>query len=156
VNMKRRVFLKGAMASGTVALAVGAGLITPRAVLAAWPKSAFESKSVADALGALYGAGDAADSGDIQIKAPDIAENGAVVPVSITANIPNVESISIFAEGNNTPLTSRWVLGSNANAYVSTRIKMAKTSNVIAVVHADGKMFKAAKEVKVTIGGCGG
>ena len=92
----------------------------------------------------------------VQIKAPDIAENGAVVPVSITANIPNVESISIFAEGNNTPLTSRWVLGSNANAYVSTRIKMAKTSNVIAVVHADGKMFKAAKEVKVTIGGCGG
>jgi len=156
VNMKRRVFLKGALASGTVALALGAGIVTPRAVLAAWPKSAFEAKSVADALGALYGSGDAAASGDIEIKAPDIAENGAVVPVSVTAKMSGVESISIFAEGNNSPLTSNWKLGPDAEPYVSTRIKMAKTSNVIAVVQANGKTFQAAKEVKVTIGGCGG
>lgn len=155
-NMKRRIFLKGALASGAVAVAVGAGLLTPRAVLAAWPESAFGAKNMADALAALLPGMTPEESADIAIKAPPIAENGAVVPVEVSTGIAGVESISIFAEGNNTPLTSRWILGPGAEPFVSTRLKMAKTSNVTVVVVAGGKAYQAQKEVKVTIGGCGG
>ena len=95
-------------------------------------------------------------AGDIAIKAPDIAENGAVVPVTVSTGISGVESISIFAEKNANPLTSSYILGSSTEAFVSTRVKMGKTSNVIAVVKAGGKLYSAEKEVKVTIGGCGG
>jgi sulfur-oxidizing protein SoxY len=95
------------------------------------------------------------ESGDIKIKAPDIAENGSVVPVTISTGLSNVESITILAESNGTPLVGSFDL-SGAEAYVSTRIKMAKTGNVIAVVKSGGKMYSGKKEVKVTIGGCGG
>jgi sulfur-oxidizing protein SoxY len=124
-------------------------------VLAAWPKSAFEAKSVPDALSGL-GINTTAASGDIQIKAPDIAENGAVVPVTVKTSIGGVSSISIFAEKNNSPLTSNFNLKGSAQGFVATRIKMQKTSAVIAVVKAGGKAYSARKEVKVTIGGCGG
>ncbi len=156
MNMKRRVFLKGSMASGAVAVAVGAGLLSPRQVLAAWNAEAFEAKSVQDAMNGLYGT-DANEASDkIEIKAPDIAENGAVVPVSVTSTISGVESIAIIAENNQTPLTAKFVLGSSTAADVSTRIKMGKTGNVIALVRAGGTTYSARKEVKVTIGGCGG
>lgn len=154
--MQRRTFMKGTLAAGGVAVAVGAGLLSPRAVLAAWPKSAFEAKSVPDALSGLGISGATATSGDIQIKAPDIAENGAVVPVTVKTGIAGVTSISIFAEKNNSPLTSNFNLKGSAQGFVATRIKMQKTSAVIAVVKAGGKAFSARKEVKVTIGGCGG
>jgi len=155
MSMKRRTFLKGTLAAGTVGMAVSAGLLTPRAVMAAWPKDAFEAKSMDDAMKATVGDTSAA-AGDISIKAPDIAENGAVVPVTVSTGISGVESISIFAEQNGNPLTSSYMLGGNTEGFVSTRIKMGKTSNVIAVVKADGKLYNATKEVKVTIGGCGG
>ena len=155
MSMKRRTFLKGTLAAGTVGMAVSAGLLTPRAVMAAWPKDAFEAKSMDDAMKATVGGTEAA-AGDISIKAPDIAENGAVVPVTVSTSISGVESISIFAKENANPLTSSYMLGANTEGFVSTRIKMGKTSNVIAVVKADGKLYNATKEVKVTIGGCGG
>jgi sulfur-oxidizing protein SoxY len=154
--MKRRAFLKGSLAAGTVGVAVGAGLLTPQAVLAAWNEKAFHAKSVGDALNALLGSSDMADSGDIKVKAPDIAENGAVVPVTVTSTIAGVESIAIVAEKNGTPLVANFRLGERAQANVSTRIKMGKTSDVIAVVKAGGKLQAARKSVKVTIGGCGG
>jgi sulfur-oxidizing protein SoxY len=94
--------------------------------------------------------------GDISVKAPDIAENGAVVPVEITSNIAGTESITIIGEKNALPMIAQFDLSNGAQGYVSTRIKMGNTSNVRAVVKAGGKMYTAAKEVKVTIGGCGG
>ena len=155
-SMKRRIFLKGSLATGAIGVAVSAGLITPRMVLAAWPKAAFDAKSVDEAVSNLFGSSTLASSDKIKIKAPDIAENGAVVPISIEAGMEGVESISIIADKNATPLTSSFVLGKGTEAFVATRIKMGKTGNVIAVVKADGKLYSASKEVKVTIGGCGG
>lgn len=154
--MQRRTFMKGTLAGSTVAIAVSAGLLSPRAVLAAWPKGAFDAKSVQDALSGLLGSAENTPSGDIQIKAPDIAENGAVVPVSVTTSIAGISSIAILAEKNGAPLAANFELASNAKGYVSTRIKMGKTSDVIAVVKAGGKAYSARKNVKVTIGGCGG
>ena len=154
--MQRRTFLKGTLAGGTVAVAVGAGLLSPQAVLAAWPKAAFESKSVQDALTNLMGSAKTDASGDIKIKAPDIAENGAVVPVSVTTTIAGVESIAILAEKNGSPLAANFQMGKGTQGFISTRIKMGKTSDVIAVVKAGGKAHAARKNVKVTIGGCGG
>ena len=154
--MKRRTFLKGTLAGSSVAVALGAGLLTPQAVLAAWPKAAFDAKSINDAMSSLLGTTDSASSGDISIKAPDIAENGAVVPVSVTSTLSGIESISILAEKNASPLAASFNLGSAAEGYVSTRIKMGKTSQVLAVVKAGGKVYSTTKDVKVTIGGCGG
>ncbi|WP_303902029.1 thiosulfate oxidation carrier protein SoxY [Thiohalomonas denitrificans] len=154
--MKRRIFLKGTLASGAVATAVSAGLLSPRQVLADWPKNAFEAETVQDALKGLYDSDLTEPSDAVNIKAPDIAENGAVVPISVSADLPNVESVTIIAEKNGTPLAASYQLGASAKPSISTRIKMGETSNVIAVVKADGKAYSARKEVKVTIGGCGG
>lgn len=154
--MQRRTFLKGSLASGTVAVAVSAGLLTPGAVMAAWPKNAFETESMETAMNDLFGTAQTQPSDDITIKAPDIAENGAVVPVSVETGIGDIAEIAIIAEKNGTPLAANFKLAGNAKGYVSTRIKMAKTSNVIAVVKTGDKAYSARKEVKVTIGGCGG
>ena len=153
--MQRRTFMKGTLAASGVAVAVSAGLLSPSAVLAAWPKSAFTAKSVPDALSGL-GISTTVPSSDIQIKAPDIAENGAVVPVTVKTSIAGVTSIAILVAKNGSPLTSNFNLKGSATGFVATRIKMQKTSAVIAVVKAGGKAYSARKEVKVTIGGCGG
>lgn len=155
-DVKRRVFLKGSVAAGAVVAAAGAGLITPQVLLAEWNESAFRSKTVEDAIMNLTGADAAEESADIAIKAPDIAENGAVVPVSVSSGIAGVTAISIIADKNPSPLAATFVLGEGAIADVSTRIKMGKTGNVIALVQAGDKVYSAKKEVKVTIGGCGG
>lgn len=155
-NIKRRVFLKGSLAAGTVGVAVGAGLLAPQAVMAAWPKGAFEAKSIEDALGASLGGKQTSASDDIKIKAPDIAENGAVVPVSISTGMGGVESVALLSAGNESPMVAQFVMGAGGIADVSTRIKMAKTGDVVAVVKAGDKMYSARKSVKVTIGGCGG
>jgi sulfur-oxidizing protein SoxY len=154
--MKRRTFLKGTFASGMAGVAVSAGLLTPKAVLAAWPESSFAAKSVADATNALYGSSNAADSADIKIKAPDIAENGAVVPITISTSMSGVESIAVMVEKNPQPLCCSFDLSGNTQGFVSTRVKMGKTSDLVAVVKAGGKLHSAKKTVKVTIGGCGG
>jgi sulfur-oxidizing protein SoxY len=155
MNALRRNVLKGAAGAGTVAVAVAAGLLKPTQALAAWNKAAFEAKNVGDAMKGL-GVSAPADSKDIAIKAPDIAENGAVVPVEVTSNIPGTSSIAILAEKNGTPLIGEFSLSGGTQGYISTRIKMGQTSLVRAVVKAGGKTYTAAKEVKVTIGGCGG
>ena len=155
MNTLRRNVLKGASSAGAVAMAVAAGLLKPTEVLAAWNKSAFEAKSMEEAMKGL-GATAAVDSKSITIKAPDIAENGAVVPVEVTSTLPNTTNISIFAEKNSTPLVGSYSMSNGAPGFVSTRIKMGTTSLVRAVVTAGGKTYTAAKEVKVTIGGCGG
>jgi sulfur-oxidizing protein SoxY len=155
-NMKRRTMLKGTLTAGVVGIAAGAGLLSPRMVLAAWPKNAFNAEGVDSALNALLGSSSLNASGDIQIKAPPIAENGAVVGVTVSTGMSNVDSITILAEKNNNPLAASFNLASNTQPFVGTRIKLAKTSSVIAVVRSGGKLYSAGKEVKVTIGGCGG
>jgi len=156
MNHKRRVLLKSTLAAGATGVAISAGLLTPKAVLAAWPKAAFEAKEANAALEAALGSSAATESGDIKMKAPDIAENGAVVPITVTSDIDGSESISIVVKENGTPLAASFNMGPDTAAFVSTRIKMAKTSDVTAVVKAGGKLYSASKNVKVTIGGCGG
>ena len=158
MNPIRRSFLKITGASlGTLSAltAVAAGLLkTTQAAAAVWNKSGFESKAVTEAIKSL-GASNAADSRDIVITAPDIAENGAVVPVEVTSRIPNTQSIAIIAEKNPFPLAATMEFANGAEPYAYVRIKMGQTSNVRAIVKADGKFFTAAKEVKITVGGCG-
>ncbi len=156
MNQNRRVLLKSTFAAGATGIAISAGLLTPKAVLAAWPKAAFEAKDTDVALQASLGSSSTTESSDIKLKAPDIAENGAVVPITVTSNIANTEAISIVVSENGTPLAATFNLGANTKGFVSTRIKMGKTSDVIAVVKADGKLYSTSKNVKVTIGGCGG
>lgn len=151
--MQRRQFVQGALAGSAL---VTAASLLPQSVLAEWPKAAFESKDVSGALTALLGGADATDSADIVIKAPEIAENGAVVPVQVNTSLADLEEIALIADQNPVPLIASFKMGKNAVGYVSTRIKMGKTGNVVAVVKAGGKLYKAQQEVKVTIGGCGG
>lgn len=156
IDAKRRILLKGSLAAGSVGIAVGAGLLTPSAVLGAWNEAAFSAADVPAALNGLLGSDAIEASEDITVKAPDIAENGAVVPVTVETSIAGVKSISIFASGNATPLIASFELGEGAEPFVSTRIKMGKTADVVAVVQTADKLFSGAKNVKVTIGGCGG
>ena len=154
-NTRRRV-LKGASAAGAVFAAFATGALKPSDALAiTWDQSAFSAKSMVDALKALN-MSNATDSKDIVIRAPDIAENGAVVPIDITSNIPNTESISLFIEKNNQPYVATFDVTKGAVPYVHVRVKMAQTSPVRVIVTAGGKHYQAMKEVKVTIGGCGG
>ena len=155
-NIKRRVFLKGSMAAGVTSAAVLAGVLTPQAVIAAWNESAFSAKSEKDAISSAMGSASTTTSADITIKAPDIAENGAVVPVSASTTIADVTSIALLVEKNGTPMSAVFNLPKGTLADVSTRLKMGKTGDVIAVIKAGGKLYSARKSVKVTIGGCGG
>lgn len=153
---KRRTFLKAGMATGSLTIAAAAGLLTPRRVLAAWPEKAFKAKKYPAALEALTGTEQISPSDAITVKAPDIAENGAVVSVTVTTSLPKVETISMFVPVNAYPLSASYDMSSVTDGFITGRIKMAKTSDVIAVVKADGKLYTAKKAVKVTLGGCGG
>lgn len=153
---KRRTFLQAGLAAGTLAVATGAGLLTPRSVLAAWPEKAFKAKKFPDALQALTGSAEPTSSDAVKVKAPDIAENGAVVSVTVTSSLPQVENISVFVPVNAFPLSASFDMSTSTEGFITARLKMAKTSDVIAVVKANGKLYTAKKSVKVTLGGCGG
>jgi sulfur-oxidizing protein SoxY len=154
---QRRHILKAGSGGGVLALAFAAGLITPEEVLAqqGWNKNAFDTKSLAETVKALGGAA-STESKAVQINAPDIAENGMVVPIAVTSSLPKTESIAILIEKNPNMLSSVFDIPDNTEAFITTRVKMAQTSNVYALVKADGKYFHAVKDIKVTIGGCGG
>jgi sulfur-oxidizing protein SoxY len=155
MNISRRTFLRLTGGAGAFAAAFAAGLVASgQAWAATWNKAGFESKALADVMKSL-GAASAAESKDIIITAPDIAENGAVVPVAVTSKLPNTQQISIVAEKNPFPLAATFDISGGSEGYVSARIKMGQTSDVWAVVKADGKYFTARKEVKITVGGCG-
>ena len=155
MNKPRRSFLKLSGGAGALAMAAAAGVLKVSPALAAeWNQNAFTAKAVDEALKSL-GATNLIESKDIVITAPEIAENGAVVPVAVASKIPNTQSISIIAEKNPFPLAASFNVANGGEGYVSTRLKMGETSNVRAVVKADGKYYTAVKEVKVTIGGCG-
>ena len=161
--MKRRSFVKGTLSAGATSLAVGAGLLSPAMLLAEDAKQAAPADAPkADAPAEKSSGFDmstvdsATESADIKIKAPEVAENGAVVPVAVTASIEGVTAITLVAPKNPDPLVGTFNLGEGTEAYASTRIKMGKSGSVVALVTAGDKTFKASTDVKVTIGGCGG
>lgn len=153
MNATRRLLLRSATSAALIAAAVAAGLLKPGRVLADWNSAAFSAKKAGDALAAI-GADGASPSQDIVVKAPDIAENGAVVPVEVSTSLADVESIAILGEKNVYPLVALYAL-SEFGGSLATRIKMGETANVRAVVKAGGKLYTATREVKVTVGGCG-
>jgi sulfur-oxidizing protein SoxY len=150
----RRLILKGA---GLVAL-IGLGFGNLPALAAAndkYPEDAFKQKSDADAIRALYGK-TAEASDKVKLDAPEIAENGAVVPIAVTTTLADVSTISFFVSENPNALAASYVIPAGTIPAIANRLKMAKTCNVIAIVEAGGKLYSATKEVKVTVGGCGG
>jgi sulfur-oxidizing protein SoxY len=157
IDQTRRLILKGA---AIVALAGITGLRfgLTEAFAAAndkYPEEAFKQKSADDAIKSLYGK--AAEKSDkVTLDAPEIAENGAVVPITVSSSLPDVTSIAVLVTENPYTLAASYRLAPGTTASVSNRLKMAKTSNVIAVVEAGGKLYSTSKEVKVTVGGCGG
>ena len=140
-------------------LLLATGWLKPEEALAqaqAWNKAAFDTHSLADTMKAL-GGGDPVQSKDIVFfQTPEIAENGAVVPIGVTSNIPKTESIAILIEKNPNLLAAVFDIPTGTEASISTRVKMAQSSNVYALVKADGKYYVAGKDIKVTLGGCGG
>ncbi|MFT5258397.1 MAG: sulfur-oxidizing protein SoxY [Saprospiraceae bacterium] len=154
--MKRRSFLQGAIATSTLSTLASAGLLIPQAVLAAnYPAAAFDTENSATAVSNLFGSTDAADSANITLKAPEVAENGAVVPIKVSTNGPT-EMIAVVVEENPRPLVMSATFGEGASGYLSGRIKMGKTSKVVAYAKMNGQVVKTMAEVKVTAGGCGG
>jgi sulfur-oxidizing protein SoxY len=153
----RRLILQGA---GLVVLAgVGDTAFGLASAVAAandkYPEGAFKQKGEADAIKSLYGK-TAEASDKVKLDAPEIAENGAVVPISVTTTLENVTSISFLVSENPNALAASYKIPAGTMPSVANRLKMAKTSNVIVVVEAGGKLYSATKEVKVTVGGCGG
>lgn len=157
MNLSRRQTLQTAGGLGLYGALVAIGL-APASVLAqgkAFDAAAFQVKTMADAIKAL-GAGAPAESKDVAIVSPDIAENGAVVPVGIRSSIPNTDFMALLVDKNPNALAGAYTLLEGAEAEVNMRIKMGQSSDVIAIVRADGKYYMAKKEIKVTLGGCGG
>jgi sulfur-oxidizing protein SoxY len=157
MNSSRREVLKGTGGAAVLGLAMVAGLFKPGNAWAqaSWNKAAFDVKTLNDAVKALGGAS-ASESKDITITSPDIAENGAVVPFTIASKLPKTQAVAILVEKNPNILAANFSIPDGTEPWVNTRVKMGQTSNVIALVKADGKYYYASKEVKVTLGGCGG
>ena len=157
MDEKRRKVLKQGGGVTLLALVTAAGWAVPGAAAAqAWNKDAFETKSLDETIKAL-GATTPVPSKDVTfVSTPDIAENGAVVPIGIVSNVPKTEAIAILVEKNPNMLAAVFDIPAGTDPSLSTRIKMGQSSNVYALVKADGKYYVASKEIKVTLGGCGG
>lgn len=152
-DRSKRDFLR---LSAVFGMAAVAGLYKAGDVMAAgWEEADFNAKNLKDALKAI-GVDDYTMSSDVAVVSAEIAENGAVVPVRVTSAIPNTEYMAVLVEKNPNPLATAFTIPSGTNANIKTRIKMGETSNVLALAKADGKWFAASKEIKVTLGGCGG
>ncbi|MGH8820717.1 MAG: thiosulfate oxidation carrier protein SoxY [Rhodoferax sp.] len=156
-NFGRRGTLRTIGIAGVAGLGIGFGVMTPALAANApdWPADAFSKKNEADALKALYGR--TVESSDkISLEAPEIAENGAVVPIAAAATLPDVTSMAFLVAENPYTLAAVYRIPPGTQPSVACRLKMGKTSKVIAVVESGGKLFSASKDVKVTLGGCGG
>lgn len=152
----RRKFLWTLALGSAYVATFAAGWLRPVHLLAAeWNKAAFDAKALADTLKSI-GATSVADSDQIQLKAPEIAENGAIVPVEITSRIPGTQTIYIIADKNPQPLVAIFDITAGLEPFISTRIKMGESSKIRVLVKARGRFYVATQEVKVTIGGCGG
>ena len=152
----RRDALRRGGAITLLTLVAAAGWLPRGASAETWNKDAFSTKSLDDTMKALRGSAPVPSKDIVFFSTPDIAENGAVVPIGITSNVPNTESIAILVEKNPNMLAAVFDIPAGTEPSLSTRIKMGQTSNVFALVKADGKYYVASKEIKVTLGGCGG
>jgi len=154
---KRRKILQSGGALTLLSLVAAAGWLRPGDALAAeWNQGAFEAKTLEDTLKALGGSTPAQSKDVAFVSTPDIAENGAVVPIGVTSTIPKTESIAILVEKNPNMLAAVFDIPPGTDPAINTRIKMGQSSNVYALVKAEGKWYVASKEIKVTLGGCGG
>jgi sulfur-oxidizing protein SoxY len=155
---RRRVLETGLIAAPLASLGLG-GLLTARTAAAAppaWPSEAFHAEALDDVMAQLFDGRSMTDSDRITIGTPDIAENGSIVPVDVVADLPGIERITLLSDGNPFPLLARARLTPAVAPKVSIRVKMGQSANLIAVAEADGGLYKAARAVKVTAGGCGG
>lgn len=153
INLERRKALKTGGSLGLLGLFAAIGLIRPGTARAARNIRSFEAKTMDEALDAL-GAVLSENSTSIQLTAPETAENGAFVPVTITSSLAGIEQISILVDKNPTMLVANFFLPEGTEGFITTRIKMGQTANVIVLVKADGKFYRTAREVKVILGGC--
>jgi sulfur-oxidizing protein SoxY len=152
----RRTLLKGIGSTGVLAAALAAGVLKPTRVYAAeYNKAAFEAKDFTGGLKGI-GATSPADSKDIVLTAPEIAENGAVVSVTVASKIPGTSSLAVFVEKNPMPLSAHFQFANGALPEARVNVKMGQTSLIKVVAMANGKAYMTQKEVKVTMGGCGG
>lgn len=156
IDLGRRKMLKVGGGAGLLALFGSLGLLQSGAALAEWNKSAFSAKNMDEALNALGVIVPENNAASIQLTVPEIAENGAVVPVTVSSTLPNVEQISILVDKNPNVLAANFTIPAGTEGLITTRVKMGQTANVVALVKADGKFYRVAREVKVTAGGCGG
>ena len=158
MNSRRRNLLQTGGGMTLLTMLAAAGWLQPRTALAAdaWNAAAFETKSMDATMKALGGGTPAQSIGITFLQTPDIAENGAVVPIGVASSIPKTESIAILVEKNPNMLTAVFDIPPGTEPSISTRVKMGQSSNVYALVKADGKYYVASKEIKVTLGGCGG
>jgi sulfur-oxidizing protein SoxY len=156
MDTRRRSALKTGGGLTLLSLVAAAGWLRPEAAHASWNKAAFETKTLDETVKALGGAGSTASKDIAFVSTPDIAENGAVVPIGVTSNIPKTERIAILVEKNPNVLAASFDIPAGTEPAVTTRVKMGQSSNVYALVKADGKYYVAQKEIKVTLGGCGG
>ncbi len=151
MNQQRRTLMQ---LTALVGLMASTGLMT-QAEAATWNEAAFKAKTLDDVVKVLGGSGTPAMSDAVTLRAPDIAENGAVVPVGVETTL-KATHMAILVEKNPSALAAMFELPAGAEPFASTRVKMGQTSNIYGVVKADGKWFMTSKEVKVTLGGCGG
>ena len=153
--MQRRTLLQAAAMAAPVSIALSVGLI-PRRLLAAWPADAFHAENLSAAEPLLFEGREAEDSDRITIEAPDIAENGRNVPVEVRTDLPGLQSMILLSDSNPFPLLARARFTPRVEPRLALRFKLGGTGTLVAVVEADGKLYRATRMVKVTSGGCGG
>jgi sulfur-oxidizing protein SoxY len=155
MKVERREVLKVGGGAAVYSVLASMGFFAANPAMAAYNKDWFATKSIADTL-KVMGVGSTAESSDITITSPDIAENGAVVPVGVASNLPKTQLVAVMVEKNPAMMAGFFEFNENAVPDVSMRVKMGQSSDVYALVKADGKFYMSKKEVKVTLGGCGG
>jgi len=156
-DTNRRKLIQGAISASTLAMVAASGLLLPKRVLAHWPSAAFTAATVEDALLALLGEADVADDKKVSFKVgapPSYAVNGATVPVEIRSTLENIERIAILVEKNPNPLAMSLELTPDVSLPFKSMIKVAEDSRIIAVIRADGKLYKTSRDIEVDIGGC--
>ncbi|SFC40372.1 thiosulfate-binding protein SoxY [Polaromonas sp. OV174] len=155
--MERREFLASSSSATALALAAASGLTPAHAQTApGWNKAAFDAKSLADVAKALGATSAPVESKDLVLQAPEIAENGNVVRLGAQSSLANTSLIALVVEKNPNALAALFDVPAGTDANVATNIKMGQSSNVYALAKVGDKFFYAVKEVKVTLGGCGG
>ena len=155
MKVERRDVLKVGGGAAVYSALASMGFFAANPAMASWNNDWFATKSIADTLKAM-GVGSTTESSEINITSPDIAENGAVVPVGVASNLPQTQMVAVMVEKNPSMMAGLFEFTDNAVPDVSMRVKMGQSSDVYALVKADGKFYMAKKEIKVTLGGCGG